>query len=254
MEPLERAAALLRRSRSAVALTGAGISTPSGIPDFRSPRTGLWQDVDAFEVASLSGFRRCPEAFFKWVSPLLHRIVQAQPNPAHYALARLEQAGVITAVITQNIDMLHSRAGTRTLYELHGHLREATCMECFGVFPADEYVERFLRTGDLPYCPMCGGVLKPNVVLFGEDLPVPVLRDAQRAARRCDVMLIAGSSLEIAPASELPMMAHAHGADIIVINYQRTYIDRYAAAVIHDDVAEVLPRLADRVGSGEKNA
>lgn len=249
-DALERAATLLRQARCAIALTGAGISTPSGIPDFRSHKSGLWENADPMEVASLPGFRRRPAAFFTWVRPLVRLMLDAEPNTAHLALARLETLGIIRALITQNIDTLHSRAGSQTLYEVHGHLREATCVECFQVFPTGPFLRRFVETGDPPRCPHCGGLLKPNVILFGEALPVQVLHAAQRAARECDLMLVAGSSLEVAPASELPLIAHAHGAELIIINYERTYIDDRAAVVLQDDVAEILPRLVNLVESG----
>jgi NAD-dependent deacetylase len=249
VETLQSAAELLHQARYAVALTGAGISTPSGIPDFRSPHTGLWDNVDVMEVASMMGFRRRPEAFFNWVRPLAYQMVRAEPNPAHYALAQLEAIGVIKALITQNIDMLHSRAGSHKLYEVHGHLREATCVECFGVYPAsDGFMDRFIDTGEIPRCPGCGGVLKPNVILFGEALPVKILHASQRAARECDVMLVAGSSLEVAPASELPLVALAHGAKLILVNYEPTYVDDQADIVMHADVAAILPKLAQLLG------
>ncbi len=249
MNAFERAAALLRRARYAIALTGAGISTPSGIPDFRSRTSGLWESVDPMEVASISGFRRRPEAFYAWVRPLVRLMLDAQPNAAHLALAQLETLGIIKALVTQNIDMLHSRAGTQVLYEVHGHLREATCVECFHGYATDGLLAYFVESGDMPRCAHCGGLLKPNVILYGEALPIRILQAAQRAARECDVMLVAGSSLEVAPASELPLIAHAHGAELILINYERTYIDDQASVVIHDDVADVLPRIASLLES-----
>jgi NAD-dependent deacetylase len=248
-EALQQAADMLRHARHAVALTGAGLSTPSGIPDFRSHHTGLWDRVDPMEVASMSGFRRKPEAFFEWVRPLARTIAEAQPNPAHYALSELEAQGIIKALITQNIDMLHSRAGTQLIYEVHGHLRESTCVECFRVFPSEQFLSTFIETGAIPHCPVCEGILKPNVILFGEALPVKILHAAQREARECDVMLVAGSSLEVAPASELPLIAIAHGARVILINLEPTYLDDQAAVVMHGDVADVLPRLTRLVES-----
>ncbi|HQE19845.1 MAG TPA: NAD-dependent deacylase, partial [Aggregatilineales bacterium] len=243
--PLDQAAALLRSARYAVALTGAGISTPSGIPDFRSPNSGLWSQHDPFEVASMVGFRYNPRSFFDWIRPLARRMLEAQPNPAHIALARLEALGIIRSVITQNIDMLHTRAGSRQVYEVHGHMRLATCVECFAEVETESFIWRFIEEGDIPRCAGCGGVLKPNVILFGEALPIRVLRAAQREARICDVMLIAGSSLEVAPVSDLPIIAKAHGAQLIVVNYDETFVDDDAAVVIHDDVATVLPRLVE---------
>jgi NAD-dependent deacetylase len=243
-DPIRQAAALLRDAQHAVAQTGAGVSTPSGIPDFRSVDSGLWNNVDPFEVGSLVGFRRRPEAFFEWVRPLTRLILDAKPNPAHLAIAAMEQHGVIKALITQNIDMLHTRAGSHTIYEVHGHLREATCIECFGVYPTNGLLNVFADTGEIPHCPGCGAILKPNVILFGEAMPVTVLHKAQRAARQADVLIVAGTSLEVAPASEIPLIAHAHGAQVIIVNREPTYADSYAEIVIRDDVAHALPEIA----------
>ncbi|WP_376789190.1 NAD-dependent protein deacylase [Thermoflexus sp.] len=242
-----RAVELIRGARYLVALTGAGISTPSGIPDFRSEGSGLWTIYDPMEVASIWAFSRRPEAFFEWVRPLARMIREARPNPAHYALARLEAAGILKALITQNIDELHQKAGSRHVIEVHGHLREATCIRCYHKVPAEPYLEAFLRDGTIPRCGQCGGVLKPDIILFGEPLPARAFLSAQQEARRADVFLVAGSSLEVAPAGDLPILAKEHGARLIIINLSPTAADRYADLRIHGDVAEVLPRLVDQV-------
>lgn len=241
---LRRGLELLRRSTYAVALTGAGLSTASGIPDFRSPQSGLWEQVDPLEVATIYAFRRRPQDFFDWIRPLAQQIIAAQPNAAHYALADLETYGPLKAVITQNIDMLHSQAGSRTVHEVHGHLREATCIHCFDVRPAADLLQQFITTGAAPLCQKCGGVLKPNVILFGEQLPVRTMNQAKKEARTCDLMLVAGSSLEVAPAGDLPILAKGAGAHLIIVNYEQTHLDHLADVVIHADVADVLPRLA----------
>ncbi|HXF70670.1 MAG TPA: NAD-dependent deacylase [Thermoflexus sp.] len=246
-EELICAAELIRRSRYLVALTGAGISTPSGIPDFRSEGSGLWSIYDPMEVASIWAFSRRPEAFFEWVRPLARRILEAQPNPAHYALARLEAAGILKVLITQNIDELHQKAGSRNVIEVHGHLREATCIRCYRKVPADPYLKAFLQDGTIPRCEQCGGVLKPDIILFGEQLPVRAFLAAQQEARRADVFLVAGSSLEVAPAGDLPILAKEHGARLIIINLSPTVADRYADLRIRMDVAEALPQLAEMV-------
>jgi len=241
------AATLLRGAQYAVAFTGAGISTPSGIPDFRSS-SGLWQQVNPMEVASIWGFRQNPRRFYDWIRPLARDILQARPNPAHRALARLEQAGRLHAVITQNIDGLHQRAGSRRVIEVHGGLEEMVCLDCGWRGPAAPYLDpSFLASEDLPTCPRCGAVLKPDVVLFGEALPADAWRAAQDAARRADVMLVAGSSLEVAPAGQLPYQAYRNGAAVILVNREPTYMDPHAAAVLRGDVADVLPALADAV-------
>ena len=241
---ITRAVDLLQQSNYVVALTGAGHSTPSGIPDFRSPDSGLWTQVDPLAVASLFGFRTRPQDFYDWIRPLARLMLDAQPNPAHYALARLETAGLIRSVITQNIDGFHQKAGSQRVHEVHGHLREATCVRCYQVVPADSLIEAFLEDGQVPHC-TCGGVLKPNVILFGEQLPLNVLTAAREDTRACDLMLVIGSSLTVEPAADLPLMALGHGARLIIINYQPTHLDKHADVLIHADLAEVVPRIAD---------
>jgi NAD-dependent deacetylase len=231
----------------AVALTGAGISTPSGIPDFRSPNSGLWENVNAVETASIFGFRRHPQAFFNWMRPFARLIVAAEPNPAHRALADLEAAGYIRSIITQNIDMLHSKAGSKVVVEVHGNLRKATCIECFTEYDARPLIQEFIDNGTIPRCTKCGGILKPNVILFGEQLPVRELYAAQQAVRQCDLMLIVGSSLQVAPAGDIPTMVKQNAGRLIIVNYQHTHADGLADVVIRDNVAEVLPRIAATV-------
>jgi NAD-dependent deacetylase len=235
---------ILKDSKNAVALTGAGISTGSGIPDFRSPESGLWDLVDPMEVATITAFKRNPKAFFDWIRPLVQQIMIAQPNPAHIALAHMEAFGPLQGIITQNIDILHTKAGSKTIHEVHGHMRDATCMHCLQTFQTSEILNGYLENGDIPRCPQCEGVLKPNVILFGEILPVMVLNRAKRLTQTCDVMLVAGSSLEVAPAGDLPMLAKFSGAKVIIINYEETHLDYLADVVIHADVVDVLPELA----------
>jgi NAD-dependent deacetylase len=245
-----QAAALLREAQAAVAFTGAGISTPSGIPDFRSAGSGLWQNTDPMEVASLTSFRYHPEKFYAWVRPLASIIQQAQSNAAHRALADLESAHRLKLVMTQNIDDLHTRAGSEQVLELHGNLRQATCGHCHQVWPGGPMLAKFIEDGALPRCPDCGGVLKPNVILMGEQLPETAFRQARRAARQCDVMLVAGSSLEVMPSAALPLEAVTHGAQLIIINLEPTYLDERADVLIHADVADVLPQIAAAAGCG----
>jgi NAD-dependent deacetylase len=241
---IARAIELLKGSSHTVALTGAGISTPSGIPDFRSPDSGIWNRVDPFEVASIVAFRHHPQAFYDWIRPLAQRILAASPNAAHLALAALEAQGPVRSVITQNIDLLHSRAGSRTVLEVHGHVREATCIRCYQVFEASSFIHEVVSSGQVPYCPACGGLLKPNVILFGEQLPVRVLNQAKRETRVSDVMLVAGTSLEVAPAGDLPLLARETGSHVIIINKSATPLDGVADVVIHADVIDILPLLA----------
>ncbi len=241
---INQAIELIKESRRAVALTGAGISTPSGIPDFRSPGSGLWEEYDLMAVASIEAFERRPQDFYNWIHPLAQLSLEAHPNPAHIALVVLEKHGPLQAVITQNIDMLHHRAGSEKVYEVHGHLRQATCMGCGLVIEAEALLHEFVVTREVPLCELCGSVMKPNVTLYGEMPPFSVLRGAEIWARTCDLMLVAGTSLEVVPVSDLPLMAKQLGARLVIVNLSETYADQLADVVIRGDVADVLPRLA----------
>ncbi|MEE8391964.1 MAG: NAD-dependent deacylase [Anaerolineae bacterium] len=243
-DEIARAAELLREAHHAVALTGAGISTPSGIPDFRSPGSGMWERANPMEVASIYTFRRQPERFYSWIRPMVSTMLAAEPNPGHRALAELEAGGWLKAIITQNIDNLHQRAGAREVLELHGHMQEATCISCYKIVPSEELLDDLLSSDEVPRCVECGGVMKPNVVLFGEQLPIKVVNAAMAHIRQTDLMLIAGSSLEVVPASQLPLVVHEQAGRLIVVNLTPTYIDDIAEVVIHGDVAEMLPRIA----------
>lgn len=240
---------LLHHAVYAVALTGAGISRPSGIPDYRSPDSGLWSRHNPYEVGSIQGFRYQPARFYDWIRPLATLILNAQPNPAHLALARLETIGILKSVITQNIDLLHGRAGSKTVYEVHGHIREVTCISCFTIYPAQDFLSPFLNNdqADIPRCPKCGGVLKPNVILFGEQLPAQILLRAEQDTRRADMMIVAGSSLEVFPVADLPRRVKEHGGSLVLINLEPTSYDKMADVVIHADVADILPRIVNQL-------
>ncbi len=244
---IEFIADLFRRSKHAVVLTGAGISTPSGIPDFRSAETGLWARDESLEVASLSNFRTAPEKFFAWFRPLAGEIFNAQPNPAHLALAELEKDGRIQSIITQNIDGLHQKGGSQNVIETHGTIQTLTCTQCYHQVRAAEYIQTFVEENKIPSCPKCAQILKPDVILFGEQLPQAAWYKAQRAARRCDLMLVAGSSLEVLPVAGLPMQALEHGAHLVIINNTPTYLNVRADAVILDDVATIIPAITESV-------
>jgi NAD-dependent deacetylase len=247
-EKITQAAQMIAQSQHIVAFTGAGISTDSGIPDFRSQESGLWQNADPMTVASIYGFRRDPQAFYDWVRPLGEVTLNAAPNPAHDALVDLEQSHNLKSIITQNIDMLHTRAGSSTIFELHGHMREATCIHCFSVYDGEVVMKQFLQDGAVPKCSKCRtGVLKPNVILFGEQLPIRELQGAKEAAHQCDLMLIIGSSLEVAPASEIPLLAQRTGAKIIIVNLEKTYMDAEADVVIHERAALALQEIVRNI-------
>lgn len=244
---IDRAAELIQGAKHLIAFTGAGHSTASGIPDFRSPGSGLWESASPMLVASIWAFRLNPQTFYDWIRPMAETLLNAPPNPAHHALAELEEMGFLQAIVTQNIDNLHQRAGSRRVFELHGHMREATCIRCYAKVPVDPMVERFILNGKVPRC-QCGGVLKPDVILFGEQLPVRVLNQAMAEARRADLILVAGSSLEVTPAADIPYLAVECGARSIIVNLQPTAFDAHADVVIHGDVADILPRIVVQVG------
>jgi NAD-dependent deacetylase len=244
---ISKAASLLKQARHAVVFTGAGISTPSGIPDFRSQDTGLWERFNPMEVASIGVFQSNPEKFYHWLRPLLRDILNASPNPAHYALAQLESAGIIKAVITQNIDNLHQRAGSQNVYEVHGSLRTLTCFACQETYPSEGFKEQLQDAGILPRCEHCSSVLKPDITLFGEMLPIETWTQAEEHCRRADVVLVAGSSLEVHPAASLPEVGLEHGADLIINNISSTYLDHSASVLLPLDVAAALPRIIEKM-------
>jgi NAD-dependent deacetylase len=243
---IERAAELIRRAHHMVAFTGAGHSTPSGIPDFRSPNSGAWEKDDPLLVASIWAFRVQPKNFYRWIRPLADTMLDAVPNRAHVALADLQVTGPLKTIITQNIDSLHQRAGSYNVLELHGHLREATCIRCYRAVAVGAELQQIVREGKIPRCD-CGGVLKPNVILFGEQLPIRVLNEAMQEARRCDLILVAGSSLTVSPAADIPYLAVDSGARAIIVNLQPTAFDSLADVTIHGDVVEALPRIAKAI-------
>lgn len=247
LEAIDFSAELLRKARHTVILTGAGFSTASGIPDFRSEGTGLWSRDEPLEVASLRTFRTHPEQFFEWFRPLASQMYEAKPNAAHYALADLEQNQRLQAVITQNVDLLHQKAGSKHIIELHGTLNSLTCTECFQAFGYRNYLAPFVERGEMPHCTACGGLLKPDVILFGEQLPQDAWLAAQREALACDLMVVAGSSLEVLPVASLPMKAIEHGAHLVIINQTATYLNVRADIILFEDVAELIPAIVKRV-------
>lgn len=247
---IEFAVDLFRQAKHAVVLTGAGLSTPSGIPDFRSTGTGLWSSDEPMDVASLNTFRTAPEKFFQWFRPLASQIFNAQPNPAHCALAELENAGRIDSIITQNIDTLHQKAGSHNVIEMHGTMQTLTCTHCYHQVDAVNYLDLFVNKGEIPHCPKCDQLLKPDVILFGEQLPQTAWVKAQREARQCDLMLVAGSSLEVLPVAGLPMQALDRGAHLIIINNTQTYLNVRADVTILEDVAVIIPAIVERVLNG----
>jgi len=243
-DQLLMAASLLERTRVGLAFTGAGVSVESGIPHFRG-NGGLWTKFDPYKVAHIETFRKNPAEY--WTYSLNHRRSDAEPNAAHRALVELERRGLLRAVVTQNTDGLHQKAGSGRVIELHGSSHSVVCLDCEAKFPRDE-IDRLNRQHCPPSCPACGGrFLKPTVVLFGEALPEAQLRSAQSLAMAAGVVLVVGSSLQVYPAAGIPRLAREHGADIIIVNAEPTPFDEMAAVVIHGKAGEVLPEIVSRI-------
>ena len=242
-----RAAERIHRGDRVVAFTGAGLSTASGIPDFRSTENGLWSEHDPMEVASLSAFRFSPERFYDWARPVAAQISAAAPNPAHYALRDLDRPGREFTVITQNIDDLHQKAGSKRVIEIHGNFRTLICTGCRRTYHSRVEIEPLPVERNIPRCTACRSVLKPGAILFGEELPLDSWRAAEAVCRACDVMIVAGTSLEVHPAASLPELALRSGATLIVINATSTPIDRRATVAIRGRVETVLPAIAAEV-------
>jgi NAD-dependent deacetylase len=240
-EESERLAELISGARSVVALTGAGISVPSGIPDFRTPGTGLWENVNPMEVAHIDAFRADPVRFWSFYGQRFATLGDKQPNGAHEALVELEQRGLINAVITQNIDMLHGRAGTQTLIEMHGSIATCSCPMCGGRVEVAEVRARIAQAEDsVPRCESCDGALKPNVVLFGEMLDPSRVERARELCEGADVLLCIGSSLEVHPVAGLPLLTHRAGGTVAILTQGRTPLDDIAAVRCEGDVVEEL--------------
>jgi NAD-dependent deacetylase len=226
-------AELIRANQPCVALTGAGVSTESGIPDFRSAG-GVWERFDAYEVASIDAFRRDPERVWEFYGLRLDVLADARPNPAHLALARLEAGGLVEAVVTQNVDRLHHAAGSRDVVEVHGSIGAAVCLDCGR---REEDVRPLLP---LPRCEGCGAVLKPAVVMFGELLPAAAIERATALAQRARLLLVVGTSLEVWPVAGLPDETLRAGGELAIVNRDPTPYDDRAALVVHAAAGETL--------------
>jgi NAD-dependent deacetylase len=244
---VERLAELLGRSRRAVALTGAGVSVPSGIPDFRTPETGLWAKVDPMEVAHISVFERDPERFWSYYRPRFQALGDKEPNRAHEALAELERRGLIEGVITQNIDRLHRAAGSENVIEVHGSIETSSCMACGASFGLAEAEELFDERG-VAICSACGGAVKPDVVLFGELLPEEAMVRATDLAEGADLMLCVGSSLAVHPVAGLPQLTLAAGGSLAIVTKGETPYDREAELKLEGEVDEELAALVAALG------
>jgi NAD-dependent deacetylase len=239
---VERLAELLGRSRRAVALTGAGVSVPSGIPDFRTPETGLWAKVDPMEVAHIGVFERDPERFWRYYRPRLQALGDKEPNRAHEALAELERRGLIEGVITQNVDRLHRAAGSENVIEVHGSIETSSCRACGTTYGLDA-VDKLFDARGVAICSACGGAVKPDVVLFGELLPEEAMARATELAEGADLMLCVGSSLAVHPVAGLPQLTLERGGALAVVTKGETPYDREAELTLDGEVDEELAAL-----------
>lgn len=228
-------------------LTGAGVSVPSGIPDFRTPETGLWANVDPMEVAHISVFERDPERFWSYYRPRFESLGDKEPNRAHEALAELERRGLIEGVITQNIDRLHRSAGSENVIEVHGSIGTSSCMACATAFGLNEVDDLFDERG-VAICSDCGGAVKPDVVLFGEMLPLEAIDRATQLAEEADLMLCVGSSLAVHPVAGLPHLTLEGGGRLAIVTKGETPYDDEAELKLDGEVDEELAALVAALG------
>jgi NAD-dependent deacetylase len=244
-----RLAELVRGARSVVALTGAGISVPSGIPDFRTPGTGLWETVDPMQVAHIDAFRSDPVSFWSFYGKRFATLGAKEPNGAHRALVAMERAGMLDAVVTQNIDMLHRKAGTRELIEVHGSIESCSCPSCGESVSREQAQARLLADAvGVPRCERCREPLKPDVVLFGEMLAAEPLGRARVLCERAEVLLCIGSSLEVHPVAGLPRLTHDCGGAVAILTRGPTPIDGLASVRLSGDVVEEMQALLRALG------
>jgi NAD-dependent protein deacetylase/lipoamidase len=234
-----RLAELIGKSGCTVALTGAGVSVPSGIPDFRTPETGMWAKVDPMEVAHIDVFERDPARFWSYYRPRFQSLGDKRPNGAHEALAELERRSLLEGVITQNIDRLHRAAGSEHVVEVHGSIETSTCTRCAAAYELDQ-VDALFDADGVAVCTICGGPVKPDVVLFGELLPESAMAEAQRLAERAELMLCVGSSLAVFPAAGLPRLTLEGGGRLAIVTKGPTPYDADAALRLEGEVDEEL--------------
>lgn len=245
-DKVNQVAELIKESKYTVVLTGAGVSTGSGIPDFRTPGKGIWEKVDPFKVTSITAFKENPQRFYYFYRPRIEMLSQVSPNAAHKAIAQLEEMGYVKCLITQNIDNLHQRAGSKKVIEVHGTLREAICQRCGKIVSSGILIKKINESKEkVPYCE-CGGVFKPNVVLFGEMLPN--LDNAAYESMRADLIMTVGSSLQVSPVNMLPQYCLDRGGKLIIINFMSTHLDYLAEVVVREDVCKFLPAVVKALG------
>ena len=248
-EKINQVAEMIAAAKKVVIFTGAGVSTESGIPDFRSPG-GLWTRFDPDDF-TIDRYLRSGQARRKMWEVLLQGglLTEAEPNPAHYALAELEKMGKLSSVITQNIDNLHQKSGNNPalVYELHGNMKWIVCLSCRQRYPLEDLMRGAAGDKSVPTCKKCGGILKPDVIFFGEALPEKTLRAAVRESQECDFFLVIGSSLVVYPAASLPLQAKRSGARVVIINLGPTAQDAIADVLINRSAGETMTRIITRL-------
>lgn len=235
---IEEIVRLIKNSDKVVVLTGAGISTESGIPDFRSPETGLWEKVDPMEALSTDVLMNRPEKFYKQGFQLLLGMTDAKPNLTHEVLAKMQEDGYISTIVTQNIDNLHQKAGAKNLLEVHGHVRDGYCIKCGKKMPIDRMNEKIKGKEIPPRCDHCNGVVRPSVVMFGDALP-PCFDQAWKEVEKCDLLMVMGTSLEVAPVSYLAQICKK----LVIINIGKTAYDKKAEVIVNHKASEVLNKI-----------
>jgi len=239
---------MLGEAERAVVLTGAGISVPSGIPDFRTPGTGMWEKVDPMKVAHIDAFHRDPDRFWQFYGDRFASLRDKQPNRAHEVIVELERRGLVDGVITQNVDMLHHRAGSEDVVEVHGSIEHSVCLECGGRQALDRVLELMAAAPGAPECPACVSPLKPDVVLFGELLPEPAMAKAHALATEADLMVAVGSSLEVYPVAALPEVTLQSGGRLALVTLGPTPYDHEAEVKLAGDVVHELEAVLEALG------
>jgi NAD-dependent deacetylase len=239
----------IRSARHCVALTGAGVSTLSGIRDFRG-KDGLYKEMDAEKMFDIGYFEQDPSYYYKTAGSFIYNIDQKVPSIVHTCLAELESKGFLKALITQNIDLLHQRGGSKRVIEVHGSPMTHYCLRCAGVRVSFEDAAAIVKAGDLPRCPKCGRVLKPTITFFGESLPVAALRGAEAEATAADLLLVLGTSLTVHPAAGIPQITIRNGGEIVIVNDMETPLDRYSR-LRFDDLGGVFTGLHELLERGE---
>lgn len=230
-------------ANSVVVLTGAGVSTESGIPDFRG-KTGIWKEFNPIVYGNVTTLQNDPRFFWELAKKIAPAILSAKPNPGHYALAELEKLGKIKCVITQNIDGLHQKAGSINVFEVHGSVfNDFICVKCSTAFPYEEAIPK--ASIGIPKCDLCGGFLKPDVVLFGDSLPEDQICGSQEAIKKADLMIVAGSALEVFPVNQLPQILVNQGGKVIIVNDEPTWLDGIADVVFHEKTGIILPKIVE---------